>query len=62
MFKALLLLSLTLAAGYKHHIETGEEVTPVTELDLDAVSLLRVEIGAPAEGSPSESVAAASTR
>lgn len=32
-------------AGYKHHIETGEEVTVDTDLELDAVALERMVVG-----------------
>jgi hypothetical protein len=32
-------------AGYKHHIETGTEVTPTTALNLDAVRLIGIEAG-----------------
>jgi ligand-binding SRPBCC domain-containing protein len=32
-------------AGYKHHIETGEEVTATTRLDPDTVRLVSLEVG-----------------
>jgi hypothetical protein len=32
-------------AGYKHHIETGEAVTPRTSIDTRAVRLLEIEVG-----------------
>jgi hypothetical protein len=35
----------SILAGYKHHIETGAEVTPGTALDLGAVQLIGTEIG-----------------
>ena len=31
-------------AGYKYHVETGEEVTHNTKLDLDAVKLVEIKI------------------
>jgi len=37
-------------AGYKHHIETGEEVTADTALTLDAVAFEGMVIGADAAG------------
>lgn len=31
-------------AGYKHHIETGEEVNHKTKLDISPVKLIEIEI------------------